>query len=333
MSEPTKRRRRWFSLSLRGLMLLILVIGIPMGWKARRASLQRRAVAKIRRLSGAVDYDWQVNGIFRTKATGPKAPLWLRTIFGGEYFQEVVNVRIPDIELWEVTESERAFEADQLACLDDLDRIEDLWVGYGKLKPEGLARLARKGRIKDLSLLTCPLGDDGLENLGRLGNLESLCIALKPDIDPELAFLDRLPRLSSLQILTAPITDPGLSRIGRLTRLETLFIGNSNLTDASLERLKSLKHLDSLTIMKAPGFTKNGLSHLLNLPGLSSLDLPGTPGTDEELDLLVKLPELNEISLQRGTISDNKINNLKATRPRLRLHLLDDKIQPDPFLE
>src|SRR5262245_49108922 len=86
--------RRRLRLSLRGMILLVLVLGLWLGWHARRARLQREAVAAVREYGGFVRYDWEfLNGRPAT-AAAPRAPGWLRRAIGDAYFQEVVEVNL-----------------------------------------------------------------------------------------------------------------------------------------------------------------------------------------------------------------------------------------------
>ena len=56
-ADPALRPwRRYLRFSVRGLIVLILVIGAGLGWIVRRASIQRNAVATIERAGGGVDY-------------------------------------------------------------------------------------------------------------------------------------------------------------------------------------------------------------------------------------------------------------------------------------
>lgn len=50
-------RRR--ALSVRGLMILILMIGCGLGWVMHRARVQREAVEAIIRAGGEIIYDWE----------------------------------------------------------------------------------------------------------------------------------------------------------------------------------------------------------------------------------------------------------------------------------
>jgi hypothetical protein len=49
-------RRRWLRLSVRGLIVLVLVIGTELGWVVHGARVERDAVAAIQRQSGSVHY-------------------------------------------------------------------------------------------------------------------------------------------------------------------------------------------------------------------------------------------------------------------------------------
>lgn len=83
-AEPPRRRR--FGLSVRALMVLVLIVGGGIGWKANRAGRQRRAVATLDRNGVSIEYDHGFSG------GRPWAPGWLRRAFGEECFREVTGV-------------------------------------------------------------------------------------------------------------------------------------------------------------------------------------------------------------------------------------------------
>ena len=69
-----KSRPRWLRLSVRGLMVLTLIIGGGLGWLGRGARIQRNAVAAIQKAGGTVAYDWEwKSGVYRVGAK-PFAP-------------------------------------------------------------------------------------------------------------------------------------------------------------------------------------------------------------------------------------------------------------------
>jgi hypothetical protein len=313
MSVPSlatpSRRRRWFSLSLRGMMLLILVAGGLMGWKARRVGLQKRAVAAIERLRGSVVYDWEYQGLspFKMSGSNPPGPIWLRRILGDEYFQEVAAVILPtdlptppsddeDIASY-ASKYEQPLIDDQLACVDGLDRVEALRLQWGRLNREGLERLAQQVLLKDLTLIVEPIDAAGLARLGRLTELESLCVVARGGDADDLAFLDRLPKLRKLQILDGPVTDAGMARIARRNRLESLHVDGSKLTEP-------------------------GLAQLEGLTELVILDLERTAVTEAGLESLRKLPKLMMLEIPKGQISDAAIDKFKAARPGVTLSIV-----------
>jgi hypothetical protein len=61
VSHPWRRFPRF---SVRGLVVVVLVIGVGLGWIVRRVQMQREAVAAIRNGGGIVFYDWEwCNGL------------------------------------------------------------------------------------------------------------------------------------------------------------------------------------------------------------------------------------------------------------------------------
>jgi hypothetical protein len=54
--------RRFLPFSVRGMIVLVLVIGAWLRWLVRSARIQREAVAAIESNRGIVVYDWQWSG-------------------------------------------------------------------------------------------------------------------------------------------------------------------------------------------------------------------------------------------------------------------------------
>jgi hypothetical protein len=51
--------RRYLRFSVRGLILLVLVVGAGLGWIVSEARIQREVVSEIVKAGGNVTYDWQ----------------------------------------------------------------------------------------------------------------------------------------------------------------------------------------------------------------------------------------------------------------------------------
>src|SRR5271167_2173291 len=93
LSGPASRPwRRFLRFSVRGLIVVVLVIGAWLGWLVRSARIQREAVAAIERAGGNVTFDsgWTENTTNRPRE--PWAPEWLVDQIGIDYFAHVCAV-------------------------------------------------------------------------------------------------------------------------------------------------------------------------------------------------------------------------------------------------
>jgi hypothetical protein len=110
MDRVHKPRARWKTISLRGLLLLVLGIAVWLGWIVNKARRQREAVAALQKFGGFVHYDWEfIDGPVKvpqgnllwmpswgkfTSTRKPWAPDWLRRALGDEYFQSIAHVSL-----------------------------------------------------------------------------------------------------------------------------------------------------------------------------------------------------------------------------------------------
>ena len=109
MERENKPKARWKTISLRGLLLLVLAIALWLGWIVHKARQQREAVAAFQKFGGFVHYDWEfVDGpvkVPRGNCSGsrpgarsrrdesPGAGLAGRAV-GDEYFQSIAHVSL-----------------------------------------------------------------------------------------------------------------------------------------------------------------------------------------------------------------------------------------------
>jgi Leucine Rich repeat len=317
-------------------MILVLIVGGVLGWKARRASLQRRAVARIECLRGEVGYDWQPRSSFPGAApvgAQPPGPAWLRRMLGDEYFQEVVEVTLPGLQMpsisipspdapregpeWQAfsdhvrrdKEAKEALDGDELACLEGLDQIESLTLWGPALKSEGLARLGRSTSLKNLTSLSNPMTAEGVAQIARLSKLERLAIKLNLPDDAPLAALGRLPGLKDLSIYDGSKDDGSIPKFHPGGSAKT----PGKFTDSWLARLGRLNSLTRLYLDDSSRITDAGLAHLKGLGRLESLDLDGSPWiTDVGLAQLEGLVSLKSLELSSATeIGDEGLAHLK----------------------
>ncbi len=337
--EPPARRRR-FALSVRGLMLLVLLVGGPIGWEAGRAESRRRSVEAIRRLGGWVWYDWQMGP---APASAPPGPTSLRRWVGDDHFQRVVRAVVPigPGPDWTFdsskgprpfaadTEHNRAIarigearQADRLAWLEGLDGLEHLNVdGLGSLDPEALERLGRLDRLRGLSIAGVTI--HSTPTIGRLAGLEELHLRARADsfliagflpagrsMPFDLAFLDRLPRLRRLDLNGVTVDAADVARIGRRVLLEHLSF-EALAPDAGLDPLAGHPSLRSLSIQMTPGLADAGLAPLAGLARLEHLGLQDAPlVTDAGLARLAGLRSLATLEIRSPAITDSGLARL-----------------------
>ncbi len=87
----SRRWWRYLRFNVRGLIVLVLVVGAGLGWVVRSARIQREAVAAIKSAGGHVEYDAD-----RSNETAisvrRRAPRWLVDFLGVDYFGHVTDV-------------------------------------------------------------------------------------------------------------------------------------------------------------------------------------------------------------------------------------------------
>ncbi len=83
---------RYLRVSVRGLIVLVLVIGAGMGWLVRSARIQREAVAAIRNAGHHVVYNWEWSDEKGVPPAGLWMPRWFVDHIGVDYFGHVASV-------------------------------------------------------------------------------------------------------------------------------------------------------------------------------------------------------------------------------------------------
>jgi hypothetical protein len=89
--------RRFLRFSVRGIIVLVLVVGVWLGWIVRGARIQHEAVAAIEKGGGFVIYDGWNSDNGRWTNSKPWRPNWLTNAIGVDYFADVKDVVIEDL--------------------------------------------------------------------------------------------------------------------------------------------------------------------------------------------------------------------------------------------
>jgi len=276
--------RRFLRFSVRGMIVVVLLVGGCLGWIVRSARIQREAVAAITKSGGSVNYNWEEwkNGVL-VPGGRPWAPRWLVDLLGVDYFGHVTCVSYWQGEL----DRSAARTAEVVARASELQAVINDALGGTNREPESLTQEEQQ-KILKLAMSDGKTFGAKLEELNQLWHRDDFRCT-----DEELAHLKWLTDLSELDLHSTSVSDAGLAHIERLIKLERLELRGTPVTDAGLARLKGLVNLGFLNLSFTP-VTDAGLVHLKALTKLTSLNLQGTSVTDAGVRKLQQaLPSLN----------------------------------------
>jgi internalin A len=225
LQRPWRNRLR---LSVRGLLILVLVIGGWLGWIVRNARVQRDAVAAIEEAGGHVWYDWESKDGFQIPSEGPWAPKWVVDHVGLEFFGTVVGVALVDGGTDEL-----------LVHVGHLRRTERLYLDGSKSVTDfGLAQLRELTNLDWLSVDNTQITDIGLARIKVLRSLKSLALNETKVTDAGLVCLKELPSLKRLYLMDTRVSDAGLAHIADLRGLRFLRLENTCVSKGGLIRLR-----------------------------------------------------------------------------------------------
>ncbi len=306
LAPRTERpRRRFWALSLRGLMILVVIVGGLLGWQARRISIQRWAAARIKAVGGTVIYDFEVDadGNYRTNPE-PWAPAWLRRIAGDELFQEVAGLTISA-----PMETPRDIDDVTVEALAGLTGLDTVNFSNTTLSDRQLARVLTRSRPRHLGLINDQITPAVLHEIPAILAVEDLLIE----------FNHRFPGSACL---------PPLARMSRLKKLMLSKVDLS--APDSLTDLRSLTQLESLSLDRSPR-DEACLTHLLGLSALKNLVLPKTRVSDAGLQLLTHLTHLERLMIDGSGLTDAGLEAVASWSQLTMLHLRQNDVRAIDF--
>jgi hypothetical protein len=234
---------------------VVLIVGVPMGWWARKAQLQRAAVARIVAAGGAVVYDFEIidpsggttpeattrvneAGYYSSPstATPPSQPWrdWARKTLGVDYVASVTQVIVAHAE---------KLQDDDLALLADLPKLEFLYLDNSPIGDRWMVHLGKLRGLKSLKLDVTRLTEAGLAQLDGLDGLESVSLSYhgSPTTDADLARLKTSKKLRTvkLNISVLKISDELLTSLEGFTNLECLMITTGDIKPEAITRLNA----------------------------------------------------------------------------------------------
>jgi internalin A len=319
MTQPWWRGRR-VQLSMRGLMVVVLVLGVVLGWVVRRAQIQRDVVAAIEQGGGIVYYNWETPG-FHTQPDGrilggtPRkkkgalgGPKWLVDRLGPDYLGHVTQVRVgpkdPDVVMARVARLEG------LKALNFLLAVPVSDAGFKHVR-----------EMKDLVVISTPirgtqLTGASLESLKDSTRLRTIYFTNYPPLsDANLAYLKRLTALQTIQVPATPrnvITDAGLVNLREMIDMRELTLPGSNLTSTGLANLRGMTRLSELRIHSTPASPIDSLAPIRHLTALTILSIANSSITDAGLGPVAGLAALQQLSLAETPITDAGLKHLRG---------------------
>jgi len=237
--------RRYLRFSVRGLIVLVLLIGLWLGRTVHNARVQRQAVSAIRTAGGHVWY-------YLEKTDGTSWwPNWLVARLGVDYLDDIRYVFLSrvctDADLVHVGRlsrlvvlklGESSVTDTGLVHLRGLTKLSILGLSGTRVSDAGLAHLKGLTNLSELDLRATQVTDAGLEHLTGLTNLEVLWIENTRVSDRGMAHLKGLTKLSDLNLGGTQVTDAGLVHLNGLTKLSVLKLDGTRVTDAGMKELK-----------------------------------------------------------------------------------------------
>jgi Leucine-rich repeat (LRR) protein len=227
-----KPRRLWLRVSLRTLAMLVLVIGVWLGWTVRDARVQRQALNAIAQSNNEVEFGWVFyNGA--SSADELSVPDWLVDRLGVDYFGYVGSLAFGN-----------SATDEDLLHVRRLRRLEGLDVrGSGRITDAGLARLSGLSNLRGLDLSETPVTDAGMAHLGGLTGLVELNRDDTAITDAGLVHIRPMKRMNVLSMSRSGITGAGLVHLQGFSKLRILNLNYCAISDSELVHLEKLRNL------------------------------------------------------------------------------------------
>jgi hypothetical protein len=307
--------RRLLRYRLRTLLLTVALLCVWLTICVRRAKEREVAVAAFRGVGGMLFYDFQERSGALHHDARPRAPQWLLSIFGVDFFYHVVYLEVSRKRYSRRYGTGAAtVPPDLLRHLDAMPRIRILEISDDLATDEGLKHVSTLSVLEDLSMYGAPrVTDAGIRHLRSLKRLRGLGLRDSQVTDESLHTLQMLRSLEGLQLDGSDISDDGLAYLSGNTKLRDLLVAYSRraITDRGMQYIGSLINLEELNISGAQ-VTSLGLEHLRGLKNLRLLYMAGNVGvTDRGMRCLAALPKLQELILANTSVTPDGLAQLK----------------------
>jgi Leucine-rich repeat (LRR) protein len=243
----TSRRRRWYQISLRALLVTFTLAALAIGMFVRHVNRRQAAIDAIKSAGGLVE--------------GAPPQGFLQRCFE-------VLAPVSSVEL----DKGRANNAllGHVAALGD---IPSLVVLGGNVDDEGVRLIARMP-IQSLCLQSTKISDQSAALLSEMKTLTYLDLNNTNLSDQFLEQLESLPKLRYLGLRESKVTDVGMKYLSRYPQLRRLDVYYTDVGDEGVESLAACQLLEDLGL-SITKVTEGIFEQLDRLPNLQSVELCG----------------------------------------------------------
>ncbi len=323
-------QQRALRLSLVGMTLSVIVVGLPLGWFSFVASRLSQEKVVLRELAKfGADPEYRGGTIISLSLS--------KSRLGDEHLESLgrlSNLEALDLSRTRVTD-------DGLAQLVVLKHLKVLNLDDSQISDAGLSHLEKMSHLEQVCLEGTRCTRVGVQQLAKAiprlriafdKSLASEIIRLRGEVrvdsdlakklepgrfeDRETVPLDRLLRdndssgeidvdkfVKEVDLHNRPVADADLENLKDLPALESLRLYRTIVTDAGLQHIAHISTLKNLSLNETR-IGDLGLKHLSGLTNLEELSLAKTKVTDEGLKHLAGLANLRSLSLQGTRVSD-----------------------------
>lgn len=283
-SEPARprTRRRWLRFSLRGVLVLSVLVSWPFARLAdwyRGQQSQHAAQERLLQIGGSVGYHDDPPEQDR----GPWLR-WLSARLPEGCFKSCTYAWFPP----DITDAE-------LSLAKDLPRLEQLDLTHAEqVTLDGLRSLRGLTRLNVLNLKHSHVGDEGLAMLGSNRGLRQVWLQETQVSSQSIPWIASNRELTHVSLEHADLTDESLAPLATLPKLEVLSLAFTSISS-------------------------RGLTCFSGHPTLKHLYLLETQVDDSCLEWLASCPQLETLDTRATQITDEARERFQLARPRCRL--------------
>lgn len=215
------------------------------------------------------------------------------------------------------------FEADQTddfcEAIRELDQVTNLSFQDTQLSERGMERLSGLPRLQNFHLRNTMFSNQSYRHLTSFPRLSEFWVEFTDLNNDAMAAMGELHGLQYLRLREVQMTNHGFRELKHLQNLTRLVLTQIPL-DEGLEALSHLQNLTSLNLTRIP--VKKSLEVISSLTQLKYLELSEIPSvTGDVLEMIGQLTNLEGLSLEMSTLTDENVSHLSGLKRLTQLSL------------